>query len=147
MQFLVTVLGLSVLTSAAIIQQRAPSNTATVTPFLAPACEITGAVTKALCEFPDLSLTAGKCQDVTYQCSIHPPTSFVAQLDQDTSKRCYVAVFPDFGCSGNEVDSGVLGTTKSGCTEAPYFGKLLTGGILSSSLLPFGFKSAKLVCV
>ncbi|KAK1983921.1 hypothetical protein LZ30DRAFT_652683 [Colletotrichum cereale] len=133
------------LASAAVIQQR-DAECATVTPFLAPACEITGVATKALCDFPSLSLTAGKCQDVTYQCSIHPPTSFVAQLDQASSKRCYIAVFPDFGCSGSEVDSGVLGTTKSGCTEAPYFGKLLTGGIVSSSVFPFGFKSAKLVC-
>ncbi|GAB0138117.1 hypothetical protein EsDP_00006361 [Epichloe bromicola] len=133
------------LAAAAVFQQRAVDNRATVSPFLAPACEITGVGTKAVCDFPNLSLSAGKCQDVTYKCVIHPPTSFVAQLDQATSKRCYIAVFPDFGCLGKEVDSEVLGTTKSGCTDAPYFRKI-TGGVPSSSVLPFGFKSAKLVC-
>ncbi|TDZ14175.1 hypothetical protein Cob_v012887 [Colletotrichum orbiculare MAFF 240422] len=148
MKFSAAVLALSALAAGAKIQQRAAYDaTATVSPFLAPACQLSDIVTEALCKFPELPLAANKCQDVTYPCKIHPPTSFVAQLGQATSKSCYIAVFPDFGCSGDEVDSGALTTTKSGCTEAPYFNKLLTGGILSSSsLLPFGFKSAKLVC-
>ncbi|KAL0943328.1 uncharacterized protein CTRU02_201214 [Colletotrichum truncatum] len=148
MKFSATIFLLSTVASALTIQQRAPSDAgAIVSPFLAPACQLTDIATEALCKFPNIALTPGQCQDVQHPCAIHPPTSFVAQLTPNNSKKCYVAVFPNFGCTGDEVDTGALEASRqSKCIEAPYFGKLLSGGLLSSSILPFGFKSAKLVC-
>ncbi|KAK5943313.1 hypothetical protein PMZ80_004320 [Knufia obscura] len=150
MQSLTTILSLSTLISAAAITQRdaTTTTTATLSPYLAPACQVTDTATQLVCNFPALTLTVGQCQDITTQCAVHPPTSFTAQLNGANldQQQCHIAVFPNFGCYGDEVDGGVLGVSQSGCVEAPYFGKALNGGVLSSSLLPFGFKSAKLVC-
>ncbi|KAI1863103.1 uncharacterized protein JN550_009839 [Neoarthrinium moseri] len=137
---------IAALSNGAVLNQRA-GETGTVEPYLAPGCQITDVATGLFCDFPSMSLTNSVCQDVTYQCSIHPPTSFTAALDAPTTSNCHVAVFANFGCTGDEVDGSRLGTTPSSCVEAPFFGKIVDGGVLSGgSLLPFGFKSLKLVC-
>ncbi|KAK2000709.1 hypothetical protein LX36DRAFT_407437 [Colletotrichum falcatum] len=146
MQFSITFL-LAALASGAAIQQR-DGECATVKPWLAPGCVITGTVTDEVCPFPEMALQAGVCQDVTTDCIIHPPTSFFTQLTAPSLKRCYVGVFPAFGCQGNEVDSADLTTKKSNCQGALYAQNALTSGLLpGSSILPFGFKSVKLICV
>ncbi|EFQ25755.1 uncharacterized protein GLRG_00899 [Colletotrichum graminicola M1.001] len=133
--------------SAAAIQQRAANDCATFTPFLAPLCAVSALATNLLCPFTPLSLTANICQNIDTACPIHPPTSFIGQLNQPTLKKCRISVFPSFDCTGDSVDSGTLqGTNKTKCIEAPYFGKLVEGGVVSDTLLPFGYKSVKLVC-
>ncbi|KAK2046176.1 hypothetical protein LZ31DRAFT_540587 [Colletotrichum somersetense] len=147
MQFSLTFFVAGLASAAAVVQQRTEPDCATVTPYLAPGCVITGVVTNIVCPFPLMSLKAGECQDVTTDCPIHPPTSFFAQLNRPTASTCRVSVYPNFGCTGNPVDSGtLLGTKQTMCIEAPYFGKALDGGVLSSTIFPFGFKSLKLIC-
>ncbi|KAI6360394.1 hypothetical protein MCOR25_006763 [Pyricularia grisea] len=143
-----TLLFLATVTSAASISPRTGgyTTTATLTPYLAPLCDVSNLVTQALCNFAPISLTAGSCVAVTQPCAIHPPTSFRAKLDQPAS-GCYVTVFPNPDCTGDQVATAQLTTDNTLCNESPYLTKLLSGGVLSSaSLLPFGFKSAKLVC-
>ncbi|KAH8843200.1 hypothetical protein MCOR27_001927 [Pyricularia oryzae] len=146
-----TLLLLATAASAASISRRTDggddyTTTATLTPFLAPACEVSNLLLKPLCNFAPIGLAEGSCVDVTQPCPVHPPTSFKARLDQ-AAKGCYVTVFPNFGCTGDQVATADLTTDNTMCTESPYLAKLLNGGFLSSaSLLPFGFKSAKLVC-
>ncbi|KAK1566367.1 uncharacterized protein LY79DRAFT_644062 [Colletotrichum navitas] len=135
------------LASAAVIQQRTADECATFTPFLAPLCAVSSLATNLLCPFTPLSLTANICQDIDTDCPIHPPTSFFGQLDQLTLRTCRISVFPEFNCMGDSVDSGtLLGKQKTNCIEAPYFDKLVEGGVASDTILPFGFKSVKLVC-
>ncbi|TLD33417.1 hypothetical protein PspLS_00301 [Pyricularia sp. CBS 133598] len=146
-----TLLFLATIASAATISPRTGgeddyTTTATLTPFLAPACEVSNLLLKPLCNFAPIGLAEGSCVDVTQPCSIHPPTSFKAKLDE-AATGCYVTVFPNFGCTGDQVATAQLTTANTVCNQSPYLNKLLTGGVLSSaSLLPFGFKSAKLVC-
>ncbi|TLS23067.1 uncharacterized protein PpBr36_06753 [Pyricularia pennisetigena] len=151
MQFSATsLIILATVASAAMVAPRAGDaeypTTATLTPFLAPACEVSNLLLKPLCNFAPIGLADGSCVDVTQPCPVHPPTSFKAKLDE-AATGCYVTVFPDFGCAGDQVATAELTTANTVCNQSPYLTKLLTGGVLSSaSLLPFGFKSAKLVC-
>lgn len=60
------VLVLASTASALVLPRATPS--ATVTPFLAPLCELSGIATNLVCHFPQQTLTEGQCVDVTYKC-------------------------------------------------------------------------------
>jgi len=134
-------------TNALVLPRATPS--ATLVPYLAPLCEVTGLATGILCDFPQQTLSEGQCVDVTYQCPVHYPASFQAYLDGATDgTTCHVTVFSASGCAGDEVESGSLSASSAGevCNESPFFGKALNGGELGSQLLPFGFMSSRLDC-
>ena len=134
--------------SALVLPRATPA--ATVIPFLAPLCELSGVATNLVCDFPQQALTEGQCVDVTYQCPIHYPASFQAYLDgaAPAGTTCHITVYSDSGCAGDEVESGPLTVGSAGliCNESPFFGNALNGGELGSQLLPFGYKSSMLVC-
>ncbi|KAK8049698.1 hypothetical protein PG994_011428 [Apiospora phragmitis] len=134
---------------AAVIE-RTPLAVATVTPYLAPLCKTVDVVFSNLCTFNPVTLTqSGRCQNVPNTCNVHYPASFTASTNQDNGGSCQVVVYSESGCTGSPISSGALSTQQSGCIESTYPGKAVTDGVglvNGGNILPFGFKSAQLVC-
>ncbi|KAK6864637.1 hypothetical protein PG990_005921 [Apiospora arundinis] len=151
-QFTKVVLSLLAIAGAdAAVIERTYDSIATVTPYLAPLCKTADPVFSNLCTFDPVSLTQSNgCQNIPNTCNIHYPASFTASLNQNNGGSCQVVVYSESGCTGNPIQSGGLSTQQSGCVESTYPGKLVTGGGLGvvngGNILPFGFKSVKLVC-
>lgn len=122
--------------------------TVTVHPYLAPLCQGLEFVFGELCTFPKEPLKADSCFNVNSDCWIHNPASYTWDSNRDAS-QCRIVAYSASDCSPNAqtVESNLLGqSTVSDCIETPFFGNLVNGGFISGSLLPFGYKSAKLVC-
>ncbi|KAK7951301.1 uncharacterized protein PG986_007029 [Apiospora aurea] len=130
---------------------RPAGNIATLTPYLAPLCKTADPVFSNLCTFSPVTLSqSGECQNIPNTCNIHYPASFTASLNQNNGGGCQVVVYSESGCTGSPISSGGLSTDQTGCVESTYPGKLVSGGGLGvvngGNILPFGFKSANLVC-
>ncbi|KAF7970458.1 hypothetical protein HWV62_23857 [Athelia sp. TMB] len=137
-----------VIAASATAVRRDEPVTVALHPYLAPLCQGLEFVFENLCVFAEEPLKADTCFDVNSDCWVHGPASFTWSSNKDAS-QCRIVAYSASDCSPNAqtVETNLLGQSSvSGCIETPFFGNVVNGGFLSGSLLPFGYKSAKLVC-